>query len=291
MLEENEKRVRRSRYFILISILGIICVFVVLGAWVIFHSRLFSIQDINISGNERVSQEEIAAFLKSRILEEAFWKHVLGFQNILVWPKKLTEDDLKFLPQLKSIEIEKRFRERKVNVQVKERKPFGIWCLFPQTQINADNNPLITAETSSSDIDVNPPYDQRGSASCWWFDEEGVLFEKALAAEGNLIPAVDDYSRDKLGLGSAVLPEDFMSNLISIFRVLRDSGVSVKEVRLEDIGLEEIKAATYDGPELYFSLRIPADNALTVISSLAGKADFKNLKYIDFRVENRAYYK
>jgi len=161
VLEENEKRVRRSRYFILISILGIICVFVVLGAWVIFHSRLFSIQDINISGNERVSQEEIAAFLKSRILEEAFWKHVLGFQNILVWPKKLTEDDLKFLPQLKSIEIEKRFRERKVNVQVKERKPFGIWCLFPQTQINADNNPLITAETSSSDIDVNPPYDQR----------------------------------------------------------------------------------------------------------------------------------
>ena len=289
--EEREKRGRRKRYFILISILAIGCVLLTAGAWVVFRSRLFLIQNINISGNERVSREEIISFLEARISKESFLKRVLGFQNILAWPQKVNEDDLKFLPQLKSIEIEKRYRERAVSVLVKERKPFGIWCLIPQTQIAADNNTRITADASSSDIGVNPRYDERESATCWWFDEEGILYEKALAAEGNIIPAVDDYSRDNLGLGSAVLPEGFAPNLISIFRVLRDSGISVKEVRLEDIGLEEIKVATYDGPELYFSLRIPADNALAVINSLSGKTGLKNLKYIDFRVENRAYYK
>lgn len=289
--EEYEKRARRSRFLILISVLAIIFVIAAVGIWLVFYSPLFLIQNINISGNERISQEEISEFLKSRILGGAFWRHILGFQNILVWPKKLTEDDLKFLPQLKSIEIERKFRERSINVRAEERKPFGIWCLIPNAQINADSETQTNVVTSSSDVGVNPRYDERQSAACWWFDEKGILYEKTLAVEGNIIPAVDDYSQDKLGLGSAVLPEDFMPNLISIFRVLRDSGISVKEVRLEDIGLEEIKVTTYDGPELYFSLRIPADNALTVISSLAGKAGLKNIKYIDFRVGNRAYYK
>lgn len=294
MSEEREKRGRRNRYFVFISILGIICILFILGAWGIFYSSLFSVQNINISGNDRLSREEIIAFLKSRILEGAFWKRVLGFQNILVWPRELKEENLKFLPQLRSIKIEKRFRERSINVRVEERKPFGIWCLRG-TQINAENEPQLNAAEEADKwgfgIGANQRITQGKAASCWWFDEQGILYEKTLAVEGNIIPAVNDYSRDKLGLGAAVLPADFMSNLLSIFRALRGSEVSIKEVRLEDLGLEEIKIETNAGPELYFSLRFPADNTLAVLESFKDKNGLKNIQYIDFRVENRAYYK
>ena len=39
------------------------------------------------------------------------------------------------------------------------------------------------------------------------------------------------------------------------------------------------------------SLRFPADDDLAVLQSLMSKPSFNNLQYVDFRVENRAFYK
>jgi len=103
--------------------------------------------------------------------------------------------------------------------------------------------------------------------------------------------AIHDYSQSGLGLGKKVLPDPFMENLVSIVRAVVGSGVGVKEIALNDLALQEIVVTTYDGPALYFSLRFPADNDVPVLQGLMAKPGFGKLQYVDFRVENRAYYK
>jgi len=89
--------------------------------------------------------------------------------------------------------------------------------------------------------------------------------------------------------------------MFSVFDVLKASGIAPKEIRLNDLTLQEIEVDTYaglpteasakTGPKLYFSLRFPSSNYLPVIQKFLSKPDFGKLQYLDFRVENRAYYK
>lgn len=112
---------------------------------------------------------------------------------------------------------------------------------------------------------------------------------RAPAAEGNIIHVVHDHAQADPGLGGIALAARFVPAITSIFRILDASEVPIKEVRIDDLSLEEVVVETYSGVRLLFSLRFGADSALPVLRSLGSK--LKNLEYVDFRVENRAYYK
>lgn len=304
----QERRKRRRFYFFLAVVFGTIY-FITLGAsWIVLRSPVFHIQKIAITGNEAVATDDILSLLQSRVVRGEPLKALLGFGNILIWPEELLPGDLIFIPSLKSLKIKKNYRERRIVVTVEERKPRGIWCLVkPQTdaehtQTNADKG-LTDVESFPRESALS----QRGSASCWWFDDEGVIFKRALSAEGSLIITVNDYSQSGLGLNSKILPQSLIANALSVFRVLRASNLNIKEIRLRDLSLQELEVDTYPstpldtardkslwagiGPKIYFSLRFPADNNLAVIENFAVKPGFNKLQYLDFRVENRVYYK
>ncbi len=262
--EIQRKRSRRRRQLVWGAVL-VLLYFLILGFfWVVLWTPAFRLKSFEIVGAAGVPKDDIVNLLRWQVMD-AQWKHVLGFENILVWPETLPPEKLAYLPALKSLEIRKNYRERTLRLTVEERSPFGIWCLM------------------KSDV-----------PECFWFDEEGVVLARAPIVEGNLIPAVNDYSQNKLRLGGKILSGDQIPNLFSVLRVLAAAKMDVKEIRLEDIALSEVKILTYTGPELYFSLRFGAENALTVLDSFrnaTSTSGLEKLEYIDFRVENRAYYK
>lgn len=264
-LPEIQRRKLRRRRKIIIGIIFLSIYFLVLGFLrVVFWTPIFQIKNFEIEGIADISKENLINFLRWQVMD-AGWKHILGFDNILVWPDFLQPDKLGYLPALKGLEISKNYRERTLGILVSERSPFGVWCL------------------SKSEV-----------PECFWFDEEGTFLSPAPFIEGSLIPVITDASRDKIVMGSRILSQNQISNLFSILRVLAASKIRVKEIRLEDAALSEVKVLTYDGPELYFSLRFPADNYLAILDSFrnaTGVSGLEKLKYIDFRVENRAYYK
>ncbi len=262
---KKEHRRRRRIIFCVIA-LAVYGIFLG-GTWLVVRSPLFRIQNIEVNGNKSVSKDDILALINRRMSDDSFWKRALGAENILAWPKNLSSDDLRIISELKGLSIKKDYEKRSIGITVEERQPFGVWC-FVKQQIDANNE-----------------------SSCWWFDDEGVLFIRALQVEGNLITVVDDYSQKNLGLGSNILPSEFIPNVFSVFKVISGSDFSIKEIRLNDINLQEVEVDTYAGPKLYFSLRFSADNALAVIQSLKNQPGLEKLQYIDFRLENRAYYK
>lgn len=261
-LSERETRRRRGRRFFRATLFFLLLFSIAWGAALaVIRGPWLYVRDVEITGNERVSRDAVNTLLYASISRDNFLKRILGFRNMLVWPPALTSEDLRFLPQLKSVALQKRFRERKVVVRVQERRPLAIWC----------------------NVRAEP-------AGCVWFDDEGVAVEPAPLAEGNLLWTVNDYSGRTLRMMEKVLPGEFTANLLSMLRVLEAVGVSVREVRIEDIGLQEARAILYDGPDVYFSLRFPSDTAAGVLQSLISSGNFRALKYVDFRVENRAYY-
>lgn len=285
-VRSREER-RRARIFSILALL-VICGLLIGGAWTVIYSSLFKIKSIEVTGNRSVLNDDIIALGNSEISRDSFWKRILGTDNILAWPDGFSGDSLKFLPELKSFSVQKSYGRRKIKITVEEKKPYGVWCVIARPNDNRikandnlifDNNSILFDENSSD------------NRACWWFDSSGIIFQKAIGVEGNLIAALNDYSQKNIGPNSKILPDEFIPNIFSIFRAVSASGLSVKETRLNDLALQEIEVDTYDGLKIYFSLRFSADNVPEVIKSLKEKITFGNLQYIDFRVENRVYYK
>jgi hypothetical protein len=117
------------------------------------------------------------------------------------------------------------------------------------------------------------------------------MFRNTWAAEGSLISVVNDYSQDNLGINDVILQKEFIPHLVGALEVLPESNVAVKEIKLADLSLQELEVSTFDGPTIFFSLRFPASEAVSVLNSLREQPGLEKLQTVDFRVEGRVYYK
>lgn len=233
-----------------------VCVF---ALWAVFRSSFFQVQSLSIEGNVAASRDEIIGFLRTVVPGNGIVNRALGFSNILVWPGDIASSDLRLIPKLKTIAIAKNIPSHAITVSVVEHVPQGVWCIGD-------------------------------SEKCFWFDDAGMVFESAPVFEGNLIRVVNDYAQG-VGLGSSVLSSQEIGPFMSVLRALDRAEIRVKEIRYENTGLQELHVRTYDGPDIYFSLRFDESNTAAALASLkAAPGGIAGFKYIDFRVENKAFY-
>jgi hypothetical protein len=260
----SEVGLRRRRYrivYVSTATLLSLAVVIVVGLLLLLRNPLLLVREVNITGNGYIPTADVETLLRARVTGDSWFKNFLGMRNMLVWPGSLSKDDLKLLPSAASVAIEKDILHGIVTVTVKERGHEGVWC-FENT---------------------NP-------SACYWFDDEGLV-TRTPRTEGSLILVVDDYARTKPEVGKPLIDPEFLPNLFSIFDALGNINMTIKEIRLEDLSLEEIKVPTFEGPTLYFSLRFPASATPAAFQALKEKTSIKNLEYIDFRAENKVYYK
>lgn len=277
--DRKKKRKRIRAYFFGILGLVIVCAIIFMAHWVIFDSPLFRVDSVVVQGNSAVASDDVIALAEqSANPSHSFFGAALTFKNMLLWPDVISPSNLQMIPQLAGATISKDYFSHTVTITVTERSPFGIWCFsgMPSAQ------PSTTTATTSA-ADTNSP--------CYWFDNTGTLFEKAGETQGDLIFVVYDRTQTPRGLNQKVLPDEFVTNFISIMDVLRASGLGIQGIELNDLSLEEVDVLTANGPELYFSLQFPADEYLPVIQKLMLLLTFDKLQYIDCRTQNRLYYK
>ncbi len=276
---QTEKEKHKKELFSKIIFFGaiILAVIIIFGlVYTVCYSGVFKIKKISISGLQGISSDELTANLKDFFIKNSAIASFLGSNNILVWqtdPKEF----LKEYPQLENLDIEKDYFSREVSINATEREKFGIWCA--QTPNNAEQaQPQNNAENSAS--------------QCGWFDKSGVLFAEAPIIETEILNRVNDSSGRNINIGDTVLPSEFMPNLAAIFDILDKENLNTKTVYLDDLALQEVytKAASGD-PKIYFSLNFNPEFSLAAINSLKDSGQWSKIGYVDFRVENRAYYK
>jgi cell division septal protein FtsQ len=269
--EKQKKKKKKRRDFLLVTVAVVVVIVIVFVWWALFRSPLLQVRQIVVRGNDTIASSDVTALLDAKVQgEHGFVRSLFGAGNMLAWPDALASSDLAVDPRIADVTLSKNYWSHTITVTVTERKPFAIWCDMPKA--DANGNPA-------------------GDEACFWFDTSGVMFETAFDTQGSALFAIHDYSESNAALGGKILPDIFILNLISILNVLKQSGLTIKEVALQDIGLQEIDISTYNGPDVYFSLRFPANEDLPVLQNLITQPGFSSLQYVDFRVENRAYYK
>lgn len=178
-------------------------------------------------------------------------------ENILFWEPP--ESLLTSVP-VSNIEVDKDFVDRRIIVRIEERPKALIWCL-------------------------------EAKGECYWADEAGFVFNVAPKTEGSLVvKVIRDYTERDVKIGETVLPENYFQNLTKIFELLDTLRVPIDEVRIDNLKFREVTAQVSNGPALYFSLEIDPKFAGSVIESLRTSSQWSQIRYVDLRVENRAFY-
>ncbi|MEK7163077.1 MAG: hypothetical protein AAB696_02200 [Patescibacteria group bacterium] len=295
----NDKEKQKQRRILKLKIFGGLAVFFVLIigiGYLVVYSPAFRIIRIDIAlisaDKTRINTDEIVKDLKFFFTNQSKISQFLGQDNILIWKK---EKIRKFISaeggsasggknyfQIAELTIEKKYLERRIKINIKEREKFGIWCQQTRNYAEQDaelrgNSPLESVSSSRESV-------------CWWFDKTGIIFSEALMAEGQLINKVNDFSGRLLKLGEPILEEKFAKNIFKIFEILEKSALKIKSLKLENLAFQEIIADSSNLPKIYFSLRFNPEFALTALESFK-KIGLNKIEYIDLRVENRAYYK
>ncbi len=178
--------------------------------------------------------------------------------NLLFWKSPISQSDY---PQIAKLEVKKNLLERKLVINLEEREKAIIWCL-------------------------------ERTERCLWADDTGFAFTEAPFTSGTLVEVkvVRDYSEREVKVGENVLsPKDF-ANLRAIMEILTELNLPVNEVKIENIDYKEMVADLSSGPDIYFSLLFDPGSARNVIEKLKASGEWNGLRYVDLRVENRAYY-
>lgn len=274
-ISDRKKRRKRIRaYFFAVLALVVLYGIFFCVQWLVLRSPMFRVDHVVVQGNSSVSSTDVIALAEASALPgHDILRGALTFNNMLLWPNTIQQSELGMIPQLATATVSKDFFSHTITITVTERAPFGIWC--------------FSAAPASSATSVG----SSASAPCFWFDNTGTIFEKAGETQGDLVSTVYDRAQSPRGLDQKVLPDEFLPNFISIMNVLKESGLGVQAIELNDLSLEEVDVLTTNGPTIYFSLQFPADEYLPVIQKLMLQSNFAKLQYIDCRTQNRVFYK
>ncbi|MEK7149777.1 MAG: hypothetical protein AAB757_02285 [Patescibacteria group bacterium] len=258
---EKEKGKKRRKFYAKALFFGglvFLSSFFTGGIYLIRYSDFLQVKKIEISGVQSVNSAELLADLKNFLVRKSKIASFLGADNILVWQTDVSP----FLNNhslFKNLGIKTDYFSRNINIEVKERGRTGIWCL---------NN------------------------DCFWFDNDGMAFSRAPLVETEILIKINDLSGRDLKIGDLVLPQNFFENLTAIFKVLEASNLKIKTLNIGDLSLAEISTEKSDlNPKIYFSLRFNPEFSIAAINSLKNSGKWNKINYVDFRVENRAYYK
>ncbi|MDI6717741.1 MAG: hypothetical protein QMD86_01690 [Patescibacteria group bacterium] len=271
-------------------------VFILAAIYAIFYSPAFKIQKIEISGANSLVSAELIQNLKDYFENQSKISLLLGSDNILTWGD--SAEFLKLHPQFESLKMERNYLSRRINIEVKERKNYGIWCQNEPTETDITQTVTDAAQTENrtttqmETLNQKPPeinsYLSTSKSECLWFDENGIIFKQAPIIDSELFNRVNDETGHNLKLGDPIMKKNLFDNLKKIFKILDIAEANIKTVHLKDISLEEV--STQSKPKLLFSLRFDPEFSLSAINSLKNSDKWKNVDYADFRVENRVYY-
>jgi hypothetical protein len=257
----NDRQRGRKRFFFRLKAYGFFVLFFALvfgGIYFFCYSGFFQIKSVSAEFSDGSAVPSLAEDLNVFFSSRSWLSFRFGFNSILNWENgEVPEVFSAKYPEIEKISVKKDYWKRTVGIFVQKREKFGIWCL---------------------------------PVKCFWFDKNGIAFEKSPEMEGGLIRKASDFSGREIKEGDSILEGRFAENLVKIFGVLESAGLRYS-LRLDNLELQEITAVpTQDNlPEIYFSLRSDPSFAAAALKNL--EKELKNLSYVDLRVENRAYYR
>jgi len=257
---KQQKRTHLLKKLLLISIL----VIVVFGALFYSTNKALKVTGIDVSGNERIATEDVRDFAKEILNGGAlsFWIK----ENIIFFGAKNMSDALKKqFSAINQVEVSRNFLKRSIEIKIEERSSWAVWCQI--------------AEESSK--------------KCFYMDDEGIIFRRSPKFLGGLVLKVKDERTEEFKLGDEVIEKVVFKKLQDFIDMIKiDRGLSIKEIQISpELKIELLSSAGFKiivDAETNFKR---ASENLTLFLNTISEKRLSSIEYVDFRFEDRAFYK
>lgn len=270
-------------------------------------SPIFEIKEIKISGNKKISVEEINMEINDYINRSflLFWKS----RNILLFNSATVGESLtgKYL-FIDNVKITKKYFN-KINIEIKERGVFAIWCESVEIIKNKTDDLLpeeeyVEGEIIDKEITVKEVIGEEvvgedkkkyEVGDCYYIDNRGVAFDEAPNSVGSLIMTIQDASGGEYFLGGVVVDEKTLNRIINIRKSLEAVDIKIIKFFIKDKISRDLEITVSEGWKLYIDIEQDVNEQINVlIRTLKEKIDSRDrmlLEYIDLRIPDRVYYK
>lgn len=263
MMEEiyefkHQKKKASWRLPIILLIVGL---FLIGVSYFLLYSKFMKVNEFKIEGISTIDKNTLFGLLAAEVIRGESWRAFFGQDNLIFWLGVKNDSLKEKIPLLADLKLKTNLWEQRVEISVLERQFKGIWCLVKSQQ-------------------------------CFIFDKEGVVFNVAPLAEGNLLLKVNDESNRSINLGQLVLPDfSWFEKMFIVLDMIKKEEMLPADIRIKDINLREWEAAIFNGPRFIFSFESIPENLSEIIKSLKNQLNFSKLYYIDFRIPGRIYYR
>jgi len=250
-------------------ILSLSCILIVLSTYFLLFYHGLQIEDIIISGNEKIETQDLRNFASQetniKLIDFRFLK--LGTKSILLLNSdKVTQNILNKFPIIEKLSLSKKYPKTLV-LGIAERKPIGAYCV------------------AESEEQV-----------CFLIDTNGVTFEKLGVVPDNITIVRQAIEGEQAFTGEEIVDKNIINAIAEIQKNLKNNfQIDLKEALITSP--LRINITTNENWLIYFNLDSDSDiNAQLVKLSLLLKEEIspesrKNLQYIDLRFKDRAFYK
>jgi len=250
---KKKKSILKSRFFwltiLILIIIGTIFYFLI-------FSSVFQIKEIKISGNQKVSNENLQEKISPQLTKN-FWR--FSSRSIFLTNlSEIKENLFKDFPQIAEINLKRKFPNSLI-LEIEERRPEAIWC---------SNN------------------------LCFFVDKEGIIFEEISEIPLNNIE-IKELREKKLELGEKVLEKEILDSIKTIETKLKENlKINIEEFIISSE--ERLNVKIKENWEIYFNLRKDINWQITELGLILEKEipleRRGDLEYIDLRFD-RVYYK
>ena len=270
------KSVLRNRFFWI----GNLSVLAIAGLlYAIFFSSFFSIENIEIQGNQKVALQNLDKFIEERIPRKIIF---FELNHLLLADVGLIAQEVyDAFPEVDSVLVRKKFPDALI-VTIIERKDVAIWCHEKKYNVK-----ILDSDTNK----------MKSFQQCFALDENGIIFEEKEAL-GQVIVSTPQRSKDA-ALGAEVIEKDILKTILGFQRELDASDlfqkVGLRVASLTVLSENQVRAKISEGWEFYLN---PSENIDWQITKaklvLQEEVPFEKralLEYIDLRFGDQAYLK
>lgn len=250
---KKKKSILKNRFFWL----GILfLVFIGVFFYFFIFSSFFQVEKIIVSGNEKVSEEEISSLIRKNVERKILFFSTKSI--FLTNLKRIKENLLDNFPQIADIEMGRGF-PNVLSVMVTERTEIAVFC--------QDEN-------------------------CFLLDADGVIFEET-QLEDNLIKIINEQKINGTVLKEKVIEKDYLEKIFKIQEYISEEfEFGVKEFSVFE---ERLNVETGEDWEIYFDPKIDLNWQLTklrlVLEEKIPLEKREDLEYIELRFGDLASFK
>ncbi len=239
-------------------------VFSILTIYLLVFSSFFQIEEITITGNEKISKENLLNLIENKVQ-----KTIMFFSTKSIFLANINEIQktaLNTFPQMLELEINKSF-PKNLNVIVIERFGVAVFC---------------------QDIQK----DEQLTEKCFLLDQKGIVFEPALN-NVEFLRIKKPNLKTELKLGERGLEEDLFSKILKTFSVLQSLEIQTEKFLI--VSDERINILTAENWEIYLNPQKDLNWQLTKLEALLKEQvpleNRNQLDYVELRFGDLAPFK